>query len=1207
MKKITLLMLTVMMSVFAFAQEIQQTPLPGLKKQLTAKQQVLQAKRQGMTQQNAAQFKFNKPALPQLAKKNRPALNLPVQKMEGGVKKAKKATTAKGIDRKAVAKAATRRAPGESAVVLPEGVEAVQWYVASGKCYVYSSYSGGFVDRTSSTTIKVAISGSDIYISGLGYWMPDAFIKGTIADGKATFANGQFLGEDEYGEEHLVGSDDGETDAESIIFTYDAEAGVLIAETAYLTECEPATCTNGYYSYWDQPVFTKDEPVDPRVTPPADLVTEDWTIARYFYDGESESGEEKTLQIGFYPTESGTDVYVQGFSAFSDYMEDANWIKGTLAEDGKSITFAGNQYYGSYGTYDFFFAGIDMTYALVPSITVDYDAEAGTITWPETVLILENGAEAELSPYGYFSEFVATVKGVAPEPLAAPDIVTTEWYFKSQSLSQDGETEDYDLHVHVGIAGTDVFVKGLCEDMPDAWIKGTLNPETKKVTFATGQHFGTVSFWGYTFPYFFAGYGEKGLEDVVMAFDAETKTMTMESPTYMLINAAWLIADPNLVLTDITAKEIADVAATPAQPEIVGARLTGTSYPNISVEIPDTDAEGNPLLTGKLFYQYWTEIDGVQAPLTLTPAEYQSLEADMTEIPYSFTDDWDIYNYRLYLNQDFSTWKKIGIQSIYRGGEAENKSAIAWKTIAKFSVDPEFDSSKGGISIPTMALEGETVKITVKPDNGYKVTKVTARVGKTNIKVVEEYDEETGETTYSIVAPPADVIVSAEFDVTPADFTVNVAPGNINEAIDAATEGMLVRNLTINLQAGDYTITKPIEAAGNLVINGNGAVIDAKDCVITTGEGEEAVTTPAPFIQMSKEPLVEAINDEKGELAAYMVDAITIKDLTVTGLKKALFSDNGVKYAYKVFTVDNVFVPLAEQTNVMLNLAASMAINFDIKNSTFYSVKAGTSNFIALSGKRPWQIPGYEEETGKLTVDHNTFYNIAKSKQFLNTNTLKGQKYLYVFNSNIFVDTSNKKIYGNMTNNKKQLTTDGLNTYMFDGAFFNETDYNGDEGLTTDPKFEDAANGDFSVRVKSEQAVNQTGDWNRWGEWIVDLYEIAIDIAEDANGTVKAPQYAQEDEEITLEIVPEKGYQLVEGSLKVFLGKSELEIVDNKFSMPAANVKVTAEFELATGINAVKANEQENAVIYNLQGVRVDKSQAKGGIFIVNGHKVVIK
>ena len=49
---------------------------------------------------------------------------------------------------------------------------------------------------------------------------------------------------------------------------------------------------------------------------------------------------------------------------------------------------------------------------------------------------------------------------------------------------------------------------------------------------------------------------------------------------------------------------------------------------------------------------------------------------------------------------------------------------------------------------------------------------------------------------------------------------------------------------------------------------------------------------------------------------------------------------------------------------------------------------------------------------------------------------------------------------------------------------------------------------------------------------------------------------------------------------------------------------VTAE---ATGINAIAVDKLDNAVIYNLQGVRIDKSQAKGGVFIVNGKKTAIK
>ena len=50
--------------------------------------------------------------------------------------------------------------------------------------------------------------------------------------------------------------------------------------------------------------------------------------------------------------------------------------------------------------------------------------------------------------------------------------------------------------------------------------------------------------------------------------------------------------------------------------------------------------------------------------------------------------------------------------------------------------------------------------------------------------------------------------------------------------------------------------------------------------------------------------------------------------------------------------------------------------------------------------------------------------------------------------------------------------------------------------------------------------------------------------------------------------------------------------------------------ETATAIETVKTAEEtslENAVIYNLNGQRIDKAQAKSGVFIVNGKKGVIK
>ena len=283
----------------------------------------------------------------------------------------------------------------------------------------------------------------------------------------------------------------------------------------------------------------------------------------------------------------------------------------------------------------------------------------------------------------------------------------------------------------------------------------------------------------------------------------------------------------------------------------------------------------------------------------------------------------------------------------------------------------------------------------------------------------------------------------------------------------------------------DYELDKAISipAGKQLVIDGDGNTLKAgAETGITIEDGftlknvkVDASALTVPLIAFAKEPTIAAV--ESGQ---YVIkNPITIEGVEVKGLTGSLIADNGKGYAYESVTISNSLFQYATQGSVVINFAQSMAINFQILNSTFYSNEAGTANFIAMSGKRPWQITGYEDETGKLTVANNTFYNVAKTKQFMNTNTLKGQKYLYVFNSNIFADVSNKKIYGNMTNNKKQLTTDGKNTYLFDGAFFNETNYNGDEGLQTNPTFLLPAEGDFTIHAGSLQAKNATGD-PRW-------------------------------------------------------------------------------------------------------------------------------
>ena len=507
-KNFTLLTLALLlMSVVAFAQKPNST-----QRVLTPKQQILQAYRTGqLTKENASAFKFAKPALPQnmqKAKANKQVL--PVTKKAPGKgalgQKLDYEVSPRMFNQQALRSA--RRAASDYPVITEAPAGETKTYKRAGSDTYVSSGSAYLGDQSGKMEI-VFTSDNKVYMKNpvCGY-DTDAYVEGALSGNTITVPLGQNL---YYSSDYdaavatamLISDEEGihkDTETTEITYTIEGETITLNGtDDSHWLSCF-WTDDDGWtgYSEWNT-VLT--EYVAPTVvTPPAGLVTENWTIARYFYNGQSETGEEKVLQVGF----DGNDVYVNGFSY---YMDTDNWIKGTLSADGKSITFASGQYYGVFQGYDLFFAAYDLSTGDLVPVTVAYDAEAGTMTWPETAFILENGAQDEMSMFGYFTEIPAMVKGTAPDPLPAPDIITSEWFFKSQLYDSDsGEFVDYNLHVNVGIAGTDVFVQGISEDLPNAWIKGTLDPATNKVTFPTGQYLGQADYLFWVYDYYFAGY-----------------------------------------------------------------------------------------------------------------------------------------------------------------------------------------------------------------------------------------------------------------------------------------------------------------------------------------------------------------------------------------------------------------------------------------------------------------------------------------------------------------------------------------------------------------------------------------------------------------------------------------------------------------------------------------------------------------------------
>ena len=109
--------------------------------------------------------------------------------------------------------------------------------------------------------------------------------------------------------------------------------------------------------------------------------------------------------------------------------------------------------------------------------------------------------------------------------------------------------------------------------------------------------------------------------------------------------------------------------------------------------------------------------------------------------------------------------------------------------------------------------------------------------------------------------------------------------------------------------------------------------------------------------------------------------------------------------------------------------------------------------------------------------------------------------------------------------------------------------------------------------------------------------EHEITIKDYKNGKVEADKkVAKKDVEVTLTITPDKDYKLKE--LKVMAGETKIEVKDNKFKMPAADVEVSATFEKEEVKPEPKPETKEYTIskAYTNHGsFTVSKSKANAG------------
>ncbi|MDD7317548.1 MAG: hypothetical protein SOZ80_07525 [Prevotella sp.] len=262
-----------------------------------------------------------------------------------------------------------------------------------------------------------------------------------------------------------------------------------------------------------------------------------------------------------------------------------------------------------------------------------------------------------------------------PEGLAVEDYVL-------YAIDIDGKKASSTLSV--GFSGNEVYVQGVCHNLPEAWIKGTRSGNN--ISFPTGQYFGKfINF----FDMYFVGYDHIAgkVTDVVFEYDEAANTMTAKQA--VLINDNTDTPSYYDFYMDMSFLKVIEQAGTPATPQIDKIFISKMgNKPRLMFTIPLIDTNGNAMASSKITYKIYSDIHHTMAPVTLKKSEYTAIESDMTEIAYNYTDDQNIYTGDIDLLMDYTGWNRIGVKVTYNGGGESHESAIGWYSIEQADTLP---------------------------------------------------------------------------------------------------------------------------------------------------------------------------------------------------------------------------------------------------------------------------------------------------------------------------------------------------------------------------------------------------------------------------------------------------------------------------------------------------------------------------------------
>lgn len=294
--------------------------------------------------------------------------------------------------------------------------------------------------------------------------------------------------------------------------------------------------------------------------------------------------------------------------------------------------------------------------------------------------------------------------------------------------------------VSVVFKDNDIYIKGIASAHPDSWVKGNIVGST--ITIPSMQYLGLNETYGYYF--YLAGAKRKEVYDpsddvtyieyelvpnITMTLDE--KSRTFKTDLSLLYNAGNGILSYDAAYDSPEFSPFNDVATTPATP-IISTYMEyneDAGYGGLIFTLPTEDVNGNWINPEKMKYIIY----GDDKAYEFTTDLYTGIEENMTEIPYSFTDDLDFTlqdgEHIVYLYE--GGFSKMGVQSVYYGGGERTVSPIVYQTSDGIKVkttapvSTEFYDLQGRrLTSPTLGL---TIMKAIYADGSVKTIKYIAK------------------------------------------------------------------------------------------------------------------------------------------------------------------------------------------------------------------------------------------------------------------------------------------------------------------------------------------------------------------------------------------------------------------------------------------------------------------------------------------------